>query len=755
MGKELKIVIGEIADISPHPRATKLKLVTVNLGDHSETVVCGAPNLSLSDKVVFAKPGAKLINPQTGEPFTLEPAVIRGVTSPGMLCSERELGISERHEGIMVLSPDAPIGVPLGDYLGDTILDIDITPNRPDCLSTLGVAREIAALFGREVKSPKCDYPESGPRIESHAAVEILAPELCPRYCAGVILGVRVAPSPSWLQERLISYGMRPINNIVDVTNYVMIELGQPLHAFDLNTLEGRRIIVRRAGPDERIVTLDGVERALSPNMLVIADAHRPVALAGVMGGLETEVTEDTEAILLEAANFNFANIRTTAAQLKLRTEASIRFEKGLSPDLALQGLKRALTLIRELAGGEVCTGIIDVYPGRKEARPIPFKISEVKRLLGIEIPPEEVGQILRSLGFSCRESSPGVFDVLPPYWRTDVKLPADLVEEVARIYGYERIPTTGLRGEVPQSYPEPLMKLKDRVREVLVGLGLQEVVTYSLVSEDRLRQTSSPLGLRVVNPLSREQEYLRTSLRCGLLSTVSLNRKHEEGIAVFELGRVYLPKEGGLPEEREVLGCALYGVREELSWLSRREEVDFYEIKGVIEALLSRLNLTADFRTSREPCFIPGRQAAIYVEAQPIGLIGEVHPRVRQFFEIPRPVFLAELDLGALLPYALKLSPYEPLPRFPAVIRDIAVIVDRDIPAQRLLNIIRGFPLVTGVVLFDLYTGSPVPPEKKSLAFRLTFRSPERTLTDEEVASLQDQIIERLGRELGAELRH
>ncbi|MEK7848877.1 MAG: phenylalanine--tRNA ligase subunit beta, partial [Chloroflexota bacterium] len=380
-------------------------------------VVCGAPNLTVGQRVAFAQVGARLRDGHSGQPFTLKEAKIRGVASAGMVCSEKELGLGDAHEGILELPPDAPVGAPLAEYLGDALLEIDITPNRPDCLSVLGVAREVAAITGAAVHPPPLDYPEEGPPIETLAAVEIADPDLCPRYCASLIQGIKLGPSPRWLQDRLLSYGMRPINNVVDVTNYVMVEMGQPLHAFDFRTLGESRIIVRRARPGESITSLDGQPRSLTPGMLVIADARRPVAVAGVMGGLETEVTPDTTDILLEAANFAYASIRSTAAALKMRTEASLRFERGLSPELVPPNLRRATRLLLEVAGGRVAKGIIDVYPGRVAAGPIPLPLTEVPRLLGIDLDRAEVVRALTSLGFVCREGAAGGLLVEPPYW--------------------------------------------------------------------------------------------------------------------------------------------------------------------------------------------------------------------------------------------------------------------------------------------------------------------------------------------------
>ncbi|HIE17667.1 MAG TPA: phenylalanine--tRNA ligase subunit beta, partial [Dehalococcoidia bacterium] len=542
------IVVGRIVDVAPHPNADRLRLATVDLGKQRSTVVCGAPNLTVGDKVAFARVGAQLIDAHTGRITQLKPAEIRGIVSEGMICSEKELGISESHEGIMILPPEATVGSPLSAYLGDTILDFDITPNRPDCLSVIGIAREIAALTQSKLRIPDIHYEELVEPIDSFASVKIAESDLCPRYCASLLTGVKVASSPEWLRRRLLACGMRPINNIVDITNYVMLEYGQPLHAFDYDHIKGKQIIVRRAGDGETITTLDGVERTLSPDILAIADTERAIAVAGVMGGLETEVSDNTTIVLIESANFNQAAIRRASARLKLSSEASLRFEKGLSRDLPLIALRRATQLMAELAGGKAARGIIDVYPGRLEKKPLFLSTGEVKRLLGVEMGVSEIISALEWLGFSCKEAeSPSAIKVEVPWWRTDVSCVADLVEEVARILGYDKIPTTMLSAPLPKHDPTPILSLRQQLRSILVSCGFQEVLTYSLTSLTMLSKLSPQLRLtgvqplRVANPMSREQEYLRTSLRPGILSVLARNERYQvEGIRLFEVGKVF-----------------------------------------------------------------------------------------------------------------------------------------------------------------------------------------------------------------------
>ena len=761
-----KVIIGEVIALNPHPNADRLKLATVDLGTEQVTTVCGAPNIELGQRVTFAYIGARLIDPHTGEAIVLESAKIRGIVSEGMVCSEKELGISDSHEGILVLSPEAPIGTPLGAYLGDVIFDLDVTPNRPDFLSVIGVAREIAALTGEPLRLPQIYYEELEKPIDSFASVDIAAPDLCPRYCASLITGIKIAPSPSWLQQRVNSCGMRPINNVVDVTNYVMLEYGQPLHAFDYHKLKGRQIIVRRAGNGETIITIDGSKRTLNPDILVIADKEEAVAVAGIMGGLDSEVTDKTDTILLESANFDQATIRRGCGHLQFQSEASIRFDKGLNTELPLLPLKRATQLLLELAGGRATKGIIDVYPGKSKPKPILLSAQEVKRLSGLKVNIEEILKILKALGFECQEGDSGSqISVSVPYWRSDVKCSADLVEEVVRIIGYEKIPITRLSSLLPQqesklSPSAQQSNLREKLRNILAGFGFQEILTYSLVSLEKLQKLSPKLELtipplKVANPMTREQEYLRTSLRAGLLSTLSHNQKFEQaGVRLFEIGKVFLPRGKDLPEEKEMLCAVLSGSRAELSWQADKELLDFFDAKGVVENHLNQLGLKASFDIGDDEILFPGRGADIIVEDDKVGIVGDVHPRVEQAFELSGTACLIEIDLDKLLTNITGIKEYQSIPRFPSVIRDIALVIDEQVSYRTLENIIRGFPLVKRVILFDLYRGEQIPEGKKSFAIRIIYQSTKHTLTDEEVDQTQEQMLARLHQELGATLR-
>jgi phenylalanyl-tRNA synthetase beta chain len=755
------VFIGWVAAINPHPNADKLRLATVDLGTEQETVVCGAPNLTVGDKIVFARVGARLRDGHTGEMSRLKPAKIRGVLSSGMVCSEKELGISENHEGILVLPPEAPLGKPLSDYLGDVIFDLEVTPNRPDCLSVIGIAREVAALNGQAVRLPEAAYAEAAAPIESQVSVTIADPDLCPRYTASLITGIKVAESPRWLQERLQACGMRPINNVVDVTNFVMMEYGEPLHAFSYNRVRGQQVIVRRAVAGEVMDTLDGVKRTLSPEMLVIADAAGPMAVAGVMGGAASEVTANTTAILLESASFNPANIYETGSALNLPSEARLRFERGISPEMTLPALRRATQLITELSGGQAARGLIDLYPGQKTRQPIRLPVARVKTLLGVEFSPEQILNALTALGFTAEVVESGIVQAVAPYWRSDINLTEDLIEEVARIIGYDKIPMTMLTEPIARQDTDPIIDFKRRTRQHLAGFGFQEIATFSLTSLELLNKIlPEPRSLegevvRMSNPMTADQEYLRPSLRAQVLAAVGPNQRFESGgIRLFELGRVFLPKPKDLPEQPEMVCGVLTGARDEAFWSGNNEPVDFFDAKGVVETLLSQEDIRAAFQPGGDAGLHPSRQAEIIVGGVKVGVVGELHPKVARAFELVAPAYLFEINLKLLLAFTLEHKPFQPIPRFPGVVRDIALVVDAAVTHAQVQGLIRGFSLVSQVAIFDVFAGGQLPPGKKSLAYHLTYLSPAHTLTDDEVDRVQGQILEKLAKELGATLR-
>lgn len=753
------IRIGRVVRLERHPNADRLWLATVDLGDYQETVVTGAPNLREGVKVPFAPVGSKLIDPQQGKLVELKAARIRGIESRGMVCSEAELGLSEDHSGIMLLPDDAPVGAPLRDYLGDAILETKPSPNRPDWFSLLGVAREVGALTGRAVTEPPAEYPEAGPPIDEVIRVEVADPDLCLRYCATVVTGLKVGPSPEWLQRRLRAAGMRPINNVVDVTNYVMLEWGQPLHAFDLEQVRGRRIVVRRARPGERLVTLDGQDRALPPDALVIADPERAIGLAGIMGGANSEVSELTTAIVLESANFHPTNIRRTAQALGLRTEASIRFERAIRPELTVPALRRATALILELAGGQAARGLVDLYPGRKPAAEITVTAAQIRRLLGTEIPGPEVHRVLGLLGCRVEEPEPGVYRVTPPFWRSDLNIREDIIEELARVIGYDSIPTVMPAGPLPEPIFGPRSELEEAVRDILVGCGLQEVLTYSLVSRallDRFDRNGAPEPLRLVNPMSAEQEYLRTSLRPSLVNTLAANRRRGEPgpVKIFEIGRVYWARPDDLPLELKRVVGVLSGPAGPRVWNQPERELDFYDAKGVVETLLWRLGFEPRFEPGTDPDLHPGKTALCLVGNERVGVVGELHPRLVEAFELRERPQLFELDLERLAELPRNSRAYRPVPRQPAVSQDIAVVVAETVPAGRLVEIARQTPYLERVDVFDVYTGPPLGPGEKSVGLGLVFRAPDRTLTEAEVKGLVEGLVRRLEREVGARLR-
>lgn len=756
------IRVARVTEVKPHPNADRLKLVTVDVGDGEfHTVVCGAPNVAKDQKVAFARVGARLIDGHTGKPVVLKAARIRGVESAGMVLSEKELGISDQHEGIIVLPPETPVGEPLSNVLGDTIFDMDIRPNRPDLLSVLGVAREVAALTGQKWRDPSLEYKAEGKPAKSRIAVEIADPDLCPRYVAALIEDVKVAESPPWLKDRLIAAGLRPINNVVDITNYVMLELGQPLHAFDYERIKGKKIVVRRARPGEKLRLLDGSVRDLSEDMLVIADADDAVALAGVMGGADSEISDDTRTILLESANFKPTSIRRTSQALKVRTDASIRFEKGLSPWLPHIAAQRAIKLMVEICGGKAAEGLVDVFPGKRKDIRITLTQERLHKVLGVELPTAEVRRVLTSLGFGCRWVPPDRYVVRVPDWRTDVAIAEDVIEEIARILGYDEMPTTLLRGEIPPYRPQPRIQLRERIRDILAGAGMQEIITYSLTDMETLanvldpEELSSNPPLRVANPMSREHELVRTSLRGSVLATLARNIRGSARLtSLFEAARVYIPRDLDLPQEIETVCGVVSGRRPDRWGQPSGDPVGFYDAKGVLEVMFDKLRAPVRYQEAMDFAYLPGRTAAITAGGARVGILGEVHPKVARAFDIDGTVAMFEIDIDALLPHVSERVDYHPVPPYPSVEQDLAIIVPEALPAETALELIGGFNLVRSVSIFDVYTGPPVPAGRKSLAFSISFGSDKKTLTDEDVSRERERIVARLKSELGAELR-
>lgn len=758
-----RIRVAEVVAVEPHPNADRLRLATVETGHGLQQVVCGAPNIAPGQKVAFATEGARLIDGHTGEPATLKLRPIRGVESAGMVLSEKELGLSDDHEGILVLPADAPPGRPLVEQLGDIVFDISTWANRADLLGVQGFAREVAVLLGLPLREPNRDHGQSGRAAPGLVQVRIEAPDLCPRFTATVVEDVTIGPSPGWMQERLTRMGMRPINNVVDITNYVMLETGQPLHAYDYEAVRGREIIVRRAREGERILTLDGVDRSLDSEMLLICDGEGPVGIAGVMGGGESEVTPATRTLLVEVANFKPGSIRRTSGVLKLRTEASLRFEKGIGPGIASDVQERALHLFEELAGGKATSGMVDVYPGAEPPRSIVLTRDRIEQVLGIPVPAADAARILTGLGFGCTLLDGG-FEVRPPAWRPDVERADDVVEEIGRIFGYENLPATMLRGSLPPVEPRPVEALRERLRDLFVSLGFQEIITYTLTAKSRLELVVDPSDTRrmspldVVNPVAAQHAYLRTSLRAGLLETYSANRRHADGsLRLFEIGFEYLPVEADLPHERPVL-CALVGGTRETRWgVPGTDRLDFFDAKGVATAVSERLGSPLSYLPSGGYGLLSGHTAAIHSGRQAVGTIAQVHPDTAGAFDIREPVFLLEFwleELEAVLP---ERPAYAAPSRFPEVRQDIALLVEESVAAGSVLDLVRSHRsggVRVSADVFDEYRGGGVPGGKKSLALHVRYQAADRTLTDDDVARIQAGLLKRLEKELGASVR-
>jgi phenylalanyl-tRNA synthetase beta chain len=768
------IRVAYVTGVDPHPNADRLRLASVDVGGgEHHRVVCGAPNLAVGQKIAFATVGARVRDGHSGKPAVLKPAVIRGVESAGMVLSEYELGISEDHEGILVLPAEAPVGTPLADVMGDTIFELSVTPNRADWLSVLGIAREVAALTGETVREPSLEYAQDGAPIKGRGAVAINATDLCRRYIATVTTGIKLGPSPEWIQERLIAMGQRPINNVVDITNYVMLEIGQPLHAFDYDRVAGHQIIVRRGEEGEEFTTLDNEPRRLTHDMLVIADERGPVALAGVIGGLESEVTDRTVNILLEAATFSGANVRRTGAALKVRSEASSRFEKGLPPELAMVASKRATKLLVEVCGGTAAAGAVDVYPVKARETRVEVTRQRIAQVLGIDPATSKVRGVLTGLGFSARWVPPDRYVVRVPYWRPDVRIADDIAEEVARVIGYDQIPAMPLAGAIPAPIVQPLRELRERARDVLAEAGMWETISYSMTTMEALTRVLPKEYLaiyppyRLANPITADHEYLRPTLRANLLMTLASNLRYQKGeVAIFETARTYerpderLPQSGrpfgeeALPTEREVVGGVISGRRVDRWGRPGDESVDFFDAKAYVEDLMRGLGASALYVSVHEFGLAPGRTAEVRVGETRIGVVGQVHPDVAAAFEVEQDAFLFEIVLDDLLPLVSTQRRAVSVSRFPAVEQDLALIVDSDTAAGAVQAVIEATSLVRDVQVFDVYAGDQVSAGKKSVAFSVTYQSDDHTLTDDEVAKAQRKLLERLRREFGAELR-
>ncbi|MBN1888581.1 MAG: phenylalanine--tRNA ligase subunit beta, partial [Thermoflexales bacterium] len=792
-----KLVVGHILKVEQHPDADRLVLATVDIGRaEPEVVVTGAPNLfgyvgqgdiaHLGLKSPFVMEGATVYDGHAAEPgkkMKLKARAVRGIMNRHMLCSEKELGISDDHEGIILMETEAAPGTPLVDVLGDVVIEFDILPNIARTASVLGVAREVAALTGQKVRYPDYSLDATGPTLEGRLTIETTRPDLNPRFVAVLIEGIEIKPSPYWMQLRLRLAGMRPINNIVDVSNYVMLDVGQPNHAFDWDVLQQRaaaynpggpvHIITRMAEPGEELETLDGERRAMPPSAIMVTDPQSALSVGGIMGGASSEVREDSRNILVEAAAWNFINIRQSSAALKLSSEAGYRFSRGVHPSVAMDGARRAARLIQQVAGGTIAAGVYDYYPRPAETVRLDVSTRDVQRLLGIELERSSIQAYLEGLGFTCEPLDAESLRVTVPDHRLDISADpaigrADLAEEVARMYGYDKLPSTELSDVLPPQRNNEALDREEKLRDLLVEAGLQEVVTYRLTTpaaETRVLADLAPGDDRpyvsLANPTSSERTSMRHSLLNSVLEIAASNSRYAQRLQLFEIGPVFLhDEEDILPLEQTRLVIVMTGPRQELAWQgSDTAEVDFFDLKGVVESILEGLHLKeASYEAVERPGYYPGRTAWLKLGRQPIGVLGELHPKVVAAYDLPEgvPVVAADLDAGALLDRVNESHRVSPVPRFPAVQQDIAVIVDETIRADQVESAIRqgGGALLAGVRLFDVYRGKQIGAGKKSLAYKLSFQAPDKTLTDEIVARQQTRLVKHLEQALGAKLR-
>ena len=773
-----KIVVAEIREVKEHPNADRLTLLDLFDGEKEQVVLTGAPNifdlkgtgkLPKPLKVAYAKEGSVIYDGHADGLVltTLKRATIRGVESYSMVASEKELGISEEHEGIILLEDDAPVGMSLVDYMGDAVLNVDILPNMARNANVIGVARELAALTGRELKKPTIDYKTEGEAVEKLVSIKISDPELNQRFVLGLIRDVEIKPSPYKIQRRLRLAGIRPISNVVDATNYAMLDQGEPLHAFDYDVLKERagknnvKISTRAAKDGEKLTTLDDVERKLTSTNVLVCDEKGVLSLAGVMGGLESEVTDKTKNILLEGAAWNFINIRKTAQQHNLPSEASFRFSRGVHPSLAEVGVRRGLQFMAEWSGGKVAPGLVDAYPLQPKDSVVDITTVDVKRLLGIDLTVEKIAELLTHLEFKCETTKDGL-RVTTPSHRLDISEGvvgvADVLEEVARSYGFDNIPETRMADSLPLQVGNPVHEWEEHVRDILVSLGLQEIVSYRMTSPEREgRVVSQDEYVRLANPIAPESSVMRRSLLASALESIEKNAR-ADSISLFELGPVFEPVKDDLPNEPRKLVLVMTGLRQTLSWdVSDSPNVDFYDMKGRIELLLSGLRYTdiVYAPTDSVPYLHPGKAAEIKVGDKVVGVFGELHPLVKDKYDVgDAPVLAAEFDLGVLR----SVSPtygVKPVADVPPVLEDIAVILDESVPASKVEALIRqtGGKVLTNVKLFDVYRDEKIGAGKKSLAYNLTYQS-DKTLTDAEAAAIRKKIVKRLEHEVGAKLR-
>jgi phenylalanyl-tRNA synthetase beta chain len=759
-----RVVVAKILSMKPHPDAEKLSLCEVTTGADILPIVCGATNIQVGDVVPLALVGASIPGG-----YTIKSSRIRGKLSEGMLCSEEELGIGPDRSGILILPSGLTPGLDLIDALDlrDVILDIGITPNRSDCLSIAGLAREIAAITGVKVRVPEIIFTENEEDIDGITSVEIRDPDLCPRYTARIVKNVAIRPSPFWIRRRLESAGLRTINNVVDVTNFVMLECGQPLHAFDYRFLKEGRIVVRRSHPGETFVSLDEKERKLRADTLMICDGVEPVAIAGIMGGLHSEVKADTRIVLLESAYFNPASIRKSSRWLSMSTDAAFRFERGIDPEGVVRALNRAAQLIADLSGGTVCRGYVDQYPRKVESpRDIPLRISRVRDILGKSIDPSEIVQILESLEMTVNKGDDLHYRVTPPTFRVDISREIDLIEEIARLHGYDRIPATHPTISITSREKDHRRILEERIRTLLNGYGYSEVITYSFIPAKAVDDLGLPAGdgrraaVTIRNPLTEDQSVMRTTMTYSLLDTMRKNANAGcFDLKIFELGRTYLARQAGmLPVEKNSIGGLLTGARYADCWHYSGLTSDFFDLKGCLEGLFEHLKVTSlKFRPDlQEPFLHPGRSCHITVGKDVIGFLGEIHPDVLARMDLKNRATVFEMDLDILAGHFSGALSYRDISKFPSSSRDVAFLISRDRTVEEIINFSLDIheELLEKVCVFDVYDGTGVPEGMTSLGLRFSYRAHDRTLTDQDIGQAHNAIVRRIMEKSGAKIR-
>ena len=749
LGAEVSgVVVGKVLTCEAHPDSDHLHVCTVDVGEEAPLqIVCGAPNVAAGQLVPVARVGAKLPGG-----VKIKKGKLRGVASEGMICSGEELGCPPElypniwAEGILVFQEDHPLGADVKPILGlsDTVMDFEVLANRPDCLSVWGIARETAVALGTAFRKPEITVTETGKGdVRDYVQVEVKDTDLCPRYVARVIDNVRVGPSPKWLREYLYGAGMRSINNVVDITNFVMLETGHPMHAFDLDKVEGHHIIVRRAAEGEHITTLDGKQHDLQPGQLAICDAVKPSCVAGIMGGEESEITESTRQVMFECAVFDYAATRLTSRALGIRTESSGRFEKGVNIRTPLEAMQRACQLIHELDAGDVVPGVIDLYPDPVPEQVVTASCKRIAQRTGVEIPPEEIERILKELHFGVAREGDQLTVTVPDF-RQDITVgEADLSEEALRVYGYDHIPGTALRGETTPGGRSPEMRLKDRVTELLTGLGYNEIMKFSFVSPKSVEMLGLPEDdlrlqmLKIRNPLGEDTSAMRTTLVPDMIATLALNMNHgNETARLFEASKVFDPVHRtaeGLPTETRKLCLGAYG-----------KEESFFTLRGAVTRLLNALGIEAAPERDTEPYLHPGRTARLVAEGETVCVLGEIHPAVGERFELQGRAYLAELDLDQLLRMEKPMGTVKPMPRYPAVTRDLSLVMSESTEVGPLLADLRkaGGAILEDAKLFDIYRSPLLGVDKKSIAFSFVFRAPDRTLTEADVAKSMEKLL-------------